>query len=301
MNISSANKNAECVVCRESASYLLFSHRHIEVMKCRICELVYVLPRNTQTTAASRNNGWGTGFNGSQYIDEVFVRRHSFWSDYWRRQLLRIEQLIDIQKPRLLDIGCGVGQFMLAAREFGWDPVGVEISKDQALYANRAFDLEVAADAFERVDFDPSSFDIVTLWSVLEHLRDPRFVMEKIRAILRPSGIVVIRTPNHESLISILAAATHKLTRGRYLLPIYSNDHLFRFSELSLRNLLTITGFETLRLGQDDNLGVMLARMHLNKYRNPRKFALSLIHPAARLVNRQNQLLVFGKPTTNFI
>jgi cyclopropane fatty-acyl-phospholipid synthase-like methyltransferase len=78
---------------------------------------------------------------GGDYMQKVFIDNHDFWLNYWSHQVDRIRPLLGTANPRLLDIGCAMGHFLLAAREAGWQVVGVELSKRQADYARNVFNL----------------------------------------------------------------------------------------------------------------------------------------------------------------
>ena len=156
--------------------------------------------------------------------------------------------------------------------------------------------LDVYASRFEELNLEPASFDLVTLWGVLEHVSNPRDFLSGARRLLKPAGLLALQTPNQGSLITLLAAVGYSLSAGRYLLPVYSHEHLFRFDEKALRRLLAWTGFETLRIEQYDNLHVMLTRMSLAPHAFLRKVVLAVIHLLAAWIGRRNQLLAYARP-----
>ena len=147
---------------------------------------------------------------------------------HWQQRLQRIEALLG-RTGRLLDIGCAVGQFQLAAEARGWTTVGIEPSVPQSDYPRRHFQLDVRTAIWETATFDDGEFDLITAWSVLEHVRDPAGFLRQIRRWLKPAGLLALQTPNQASLIADLAGWGYRLSWGRYLLPIYSAEHLYRF------------------------------------------------------------------------
>ncbi len=97
---------------------------------------------------------------------------------------IRLDTLAERQPPgrRLLDIGCGKGQFVGVAREVGWDAWGVEFDEGAVETARHAGSQTVFAGSLDHPDL-PAVFDVITLWDVIEHLQDPRGVLAQA---LRP-------------------------------------------------------------------------------------------------------------------
>jgi 2-polyprenyl-3-methyl-5-hydroxy-6-metoxy-1,4-benzoquinol methylase len=148
----------------------------------------------------------------------------------------------------------------------------------------------------EDSNFPAHSFDVITLWSVIEHVNDPKAVMSIVNELIKPGGVVVVKTPNQDSLITLLARWSYILSAGRYLLPVYSDDHLYRFSEPTLRKLLQVTNFNVMNIVQDDNLEVMKTRMQLYPHYNFYKLAMGIVHAIAKPIHKENQLLAYARP-----
>jgi SAM-dependent methyltransferase len=102
--------------------------------------------------------------------------------------------------PRLLDIGCAYGPFLVAAREAGFSPVGIDPAEDAVLYVRETLKLEVRQGFFPETSLPPlgedHGFDVVSLWYVVEHFRDPRRVLAEIRRLLKPGGVLAFSTPS---------------------------------------------------------------------------------------------------------
>jgi SAM-dependent methyltransferase len=138
---------------------------------------------------------------------------------------------------RVLDIGCGTGEFLAAMRRLGWDTHGVEPNEGAAAYAREKLGLDVRADDLQNLDLPDCSFDLVTLWTVLEHLHDPGSVLRTARRILRPSGLLIISIPDIQSL----DARCFGTSWVGYDTP----RHLYVFSRDNIRSLLAQAGFAT--------------------------------------------------------
>lgn len=136
----------------------------------------------------------------------------------------------------LLEIGCAVGLFLVAARDAGWRAVGYERSAWAAAYGRQHYGLDIVIADGSVAPFEPSSFDVVAMWDVLEHVLDPAQIIASARDWLRPQGLLVLSTVNAGSLAARLAGE-----RWRHLAPPH---HLQYFSRRSLRHLLATHGFD---------------------------------------------------------
>ena len=159
--------------------------------------------------------------------------------------LMQAETLVG-HKGTLLDIGAGRGELLQAAIQLGWKVVGIEPSSTFAAHAATISGAEVRREPVERCNFASSSFDVVILAAVLEHLYNPDETIKEISRILRPGGALFLDVPNERGLYFMLGNLYQKL-RGRdwvvNLAPTFSPYHVFGFSPKSLRSLLAKHGF----------------------------------------------------------
>ncbi len=103
-------------------------------------------------------------------------------------------------RGRLLDVGCGSGQFLHSMRELGWDISGVEPDPHALRVARDRLGSCVAQGSLDTVSTASDRFEAITLYHVLEHVPDPVRTLQACRRLLSPSGSLVIVTPNLESL-----------------------------------------------------------------------------------------------------
>jgi len=99
---------------------------------------------------------------------------------------------------RLLDVGCGSGNFLDAAAKCGFDASGMDISSRMAAISTTK-GLNVRYGTAETIRTTPSSFDIVTFWDVLEHVPDPQTFLSTVGRMLAHRGIVAFSVPNFNS------------------------------------------------------------------------------------------------------
>lgn len=151
------------------------------------------------------------------------------------------------RKGRLLDVGVGRGENLMAAIAAGWECEGVEPSETFADHVERVSGTKIWRAAIEDCDIPTERFDIVLLSAVLEHLYDPDLVIKKIAEVLRPGGFVLLDVPNEKGLFFKVGNMYQKV-RGRQwcvnLAPTFSPFHVFGFSPRPLRKLLAKHGLE---------------------------------------------------------
>jgi SAM-dependent methyltransferase len=137
---------------------------------------------------------------------------------------------------RLLEVGCGTGDFLAEARAAGFDVAGVEVSADAARAARaRVGEAAVRVGELEDVAGQLGTFDVCVLWDVLEHARNPLHLLRTVRALLRPGGVLALATPSLDSWSARLLGE-----RWMEIKP----EHLFYFDRRTLQGALFRTGFE---------------------------------------------------------
>lgn len=185
---------------------------------------------------------------------------------------------------RLLDVGCAAGLFLEAMQSYsGWQVEGVELNASAAHATSERLGIPVFAGPFEHARYPDASFDAVTLWDVLEHFHDPLTSLRELRRIIKPGGVVFIRTPNAASYVARLC--------GRYWSGYDLPRHMTIFDANTLDLALARAGFSTpvimytsgsylaalhsLRWALDDRRSPLAARVHRVLY-----------HPLMRLLLR---------------
>jgi len=148
---------------------------------------------------------------------------------------------------KLLDVGVGRGELVIAAKERGWDVEGVEPSETFADYAEKHTGIKIWRQPVEDLDLPNDEFDLVVLSAVLEHLYDPDQVIKNLSGALKRGGLLYLDVPNEKGLYFFVGNAYQRL-RGRKwcvnLAPTFSPFHVFGFSPGSLKILLRKYGLE---------------------------------------------------------
>ncbi len=146
-----------------------------------------------------------------------------------------VAQSVHPRSPgKILDIGCGDGSFLIAARARGWNVYGTELNLDGLSDPQ----LAVVSTIGDAQQFAP--FDCITLWHSLEHFVDPRQAIHDLHPLLAPHGTLIVAVPNAYGFQARLF--------GTHWLALDVPRHLTHFSKTSLQLLLTQNGFKPSRL-----------------------------------------------------
>jgi 2-polyprenyl-3-methyl-5-hydroxy-6-metoxy-1,4-benzoquinol methylase len=154
----------------------------------------------------------------------------------------------------LLDIGCGTGNFLAAARDRGYGVTGIELDRNAARFAKerlglqRVFPLTIAEFGEQRAG---ERFDVVTFFEVLEHQAAPVEFLQKVKACLRRGGMIALSVPNRERWLT-----------GTDVLD-YPPNHFLRWNAAALRRFLSAQGFEVLSI-QEQPAGIAHTAQMIN-------------------------------------
>src|SRR5467141_3029220 len=150
--------------------------------------------------------------------------------------------LADTLAPRggkLLDIGCGTGNLLAAAREAGYDVTGIELDRNAARFAKERLGLQnilpLSISEFAE-QHKGERFDVVTFFEVLEHQAAPVEFLQKVKACVRPGGVIALSVPNRERWLT-----------GPDVLD-YPPNHFLRWNAVALKKFLNTQGFDVLSI-----------------------------------------------------
>jgi 2-polyprenyl-3-methyl-5-hydroxy-6-metoxy-1,4-benzoquinol methylase len=150
---------------------------------------------------------------------------------------------------RLFDIGAGSGEFLNCARLAGFEVHGNEISNAAIRMARQLYGIELSPLPFGEKQ-QPSSFDVVTMWGLLEHLPNPRAMLQRTLEMLRPGGVLFAYTPGRCGYdhIALTIASISRSRWTRLLDRRITLAHLQMFTAKGMRRILELLGFEILHL-----------------------------------------------------
>lgn len=236
--------NVPCPICKSTKSRHLFwtkdyvfrvSEHHFGVRRCEECGGGYLSPRPSPEAIG-------------EYYPEAF-----YWSwegadgkldwaeivDKRRLQLAsKAEWLSNLSPGRLLDIGAQKGEFIWYMQQKGWDVQGVEFDPK----VPNPVGLPIRYGDFLEMDFSGQTFDVVTLWAVLEHVYNPAQFIEKASKLLRTGGHLVVLVTNLNSI------------QSRYYRSDDFPRHLTLFTRSSVEALCEPYGFKMQRVRTDQDI-----------------------------------------------
>lgn len=180
-------------------------------------------------------------YESEDYISHTDTRRNLLEQVYHtirKRALKKKLNLINSfqnEEQNLLDVGCGTGDFLKTAQENNWHVLGIEPNPDARKIANSKTNNSVY-DSAKLNQFESNSFDVITLWHVLEHLPNLEEHLQIFNRLLKPNGHLVIAVPNYKSY----DAKYYKSFWAAYDVP----RHLWHFSQTGIKLLVQGFGFK---------------------------------------------------------
>lgn len=236
----------QCQLCGSRERTLKFTDGPFAVMRCSSCSLVYVTPRlSGQALVDVYDEGYWKSADPKSRGYADYAREAALYLRTFEKRMALVAGWLR-PASRVLDVGCAAGYFLRVAQRHGHDVYGVELSPAISREAVAALGAErihtgTLDEAIAGKGFAPGSFDLVTMWDVVEHLPDPQHVLRAIRTLLKPDGALLIETQN-------VASRWARLLGKRW--HHYKHDeHLYHFDPVTIRRLLDDCGFRVRSLG----------------------------------------------------
>lgn len=227
-----------CPLCG-SASFSAFAEEwSLQIVRCSDCGLSYINPRVRESQ------------KHYQIVDDAFIQDK--YGDIIAGKKLHTRdknytehvRILKKYKPegKLLDIGSGYGWFLNKAKTGGWELHGVEPSAPLAAQARKNFGLDITNSYLTPDTFPENTFDIVTIIDVIEHIPNPNDYLPIVRKILKPDGVLMIKTPNlYWNNFKYLVL--RKILKRKNFDVYDPREHIIQYSQKSLKLLLNNNGF----------------------------------------------------------
>lgn len=184
-------------------------------------------------------------YESENYISHTDSKRNLFENLYHLVRSISLKKKLNLInantliEKKLLDIGCGTGDFLLTAKQNGWDVSGIEPNKKARAIANEKINNKVFDTEYLSM-FEEHSFDVISLWHVLEHLPNLEAHILKLKELLKPDGTLIIAVPNHNSY----DAKHYKECWAAYDVP----RHLWHFNRDAIRKLVSKFNFNVIKI-----------------------------------------------------
>ena len=201
------------------------------IAECSGCGVLRTLPELTDEQL------------GQYYPEEYWgsAEPSQKWIDSSQSEKTRFVSRCGLTGGKILDVGCGGGFFLRALDATRWDRFGVEQGTEAAKAAERAIGAgRVVAGTMDRLPWPDSSFDVVTLWSALEHTNQPLTNLREARRVIKPGGTLIVQVPN-------AASYQARFFAGDWF-ALDAPRHRYHFALPLLDRLLSETGFKVYRV-----------------------------------------------------
>ena len=231
-----------CPVCSSNNIVFVFtaedhlqSHENFRIYECHNCHLRFTNPRPDDDQLSSY-------YNSEEYISHtdkgtsVVNRIYKLARQFTLRSKRNLIEQVTANRT-LLDVGCGTGHFISYCNRFDWNVTGVEpndLARKEAKEVSNTTIYQQLADINQR------TFDIISLWHVLEHITDLDQTVIKLKSLLAPKGKIIIAVPNYEAY----EATTFNQFWAAYDVP----RHLYHFSRKSMAELMKKHGLKIVKI-----------------------------------------------------
>lgn len=217
----------DCPLCRSGAARAHHDEAGVRYFRCAACGFVFLHPvPSAEDLERLYQEEHGATFHHAAEIAGAFEKRRE------AEHRLRIVggDLRSAPDRSALEVGCGAGYLLDRLRAGGWSVVGTELSDAYIRHARERLGLDV------RRQTPPGPFGALLAFNVLSHVPDPAAAARSWRRLLRPGGVLVLETGN--------AAEVEPSRVG----PFGAPEHVWHFSEPTLRKLLSDAGFDDVRI-----------------------------------------------------
>lgn len=235
-------KSEKCNLCGSNHSDYLFTKNFYPIVRCRECGLTYAISGKNTYLEDYYNEGYFKGertkygyvdyYNDKEYLIYNFKR-------YWKK----IEK--HINSGRVLDVGCATGLFLECAGS-NWQRYGLEVSKHASKIAQDSIGSTIETCQLLEVPWQNESFDLITMWDVLDHLSNPLENLLKCCQLLKTQGIFILNVGDISALFA-------KICGKRWYIMI-PPTHLYFFNKRTITALLNKAGFEILKIERPGKL-----------------------------------------------
>jgi len=171
----------------------------------------------------------------------AYLKEKPLLIPYFKKKLACIERIIP--KGKLLEVGCGYGFFLEAAKGTPFDVEGIDVSRAAVAYAKKhggkARVLSIKSNSYPK-----NSFEVVVAFQLIEHLRNPATFFRTVYGVIKPGGMVLFTTPNEGGYLRMLL--------GKQWMGFRHREHLYFFSPKTITVLLTRAGFTDIQTCDDE-------------------------------------------------
>ncbi len=215
-----------CLLCGSNALIPMKGYENTFLVRCSSCRFVFCKRKPTNDELKVHY----ASYPRTNAISEITVRRY--------------DALLDTFEPyrktnNIIDVGCGDGFFLEAAKKRKWNVFGTEFSQE-AIDACIKRGIQITASPLDPNHYKRDFFDVITSFEVIEHINSPQNELKSFRSILRTGGVVYLTTPNFNSI-------SRNFLKSKWNIISYP-DHLSYYTRSTLKSLFKKSDFKLIKI-----------------------------------------------------
>lgn len=236
-----------CFLCKKNNFNVVYELKSRQILECQNDGLFFSKEKDPRTEFYGKN----------YYQNSPYSTFFNLNERYFLKKLEKIKEITGENKPTILDVGCGWGNFLGALQHEKINYLGIDTS-DEAIRICRSKNLNVKKTILQDlVKENPGKFSAITMFQVIEHLEDPLPLLVTAKKLLKKNGIILLTTPNNNSPLRKLFAANWSV----YDEP----SHFVFYNKQTLKETLIRAGFKNARIRTDTirflSLGYILNKL----------------------------------------
>jgi 2-polyprenyl-3-methyl-5-hydroxy-6-metoxy-1,4-benzoquinol methylase len=220
------------------------------------------------------------GYGRQDYLSPITVKRYHELLDGFEKYR---------KTGKILDVGCGIGLFLVEAQKRGWEVYGTEFT-DKAIEICEKNGIRMQQGKLDPTWYKEGMFDIVTSFEVIEHINNPVEEVRNINKILRPGGLFYFTTPNFNALERYFLKADYNI--------IGYPEHLSYYTKHTVNYLLTNNGFKKMKI-QTTGISLTRIKTSINSKSTESYVSATSTDEKLRTSLEKNKLSLFLKKSMN--
>ena len=235
-----------CPLCKTLDQQTVCTISHRTIVSCKHDGLLFVNPplsdREIQVMYNERYFD-SDAFRGNTCIGYyAYIDEHPLLLSYFQNKITELERLG--LKGKLLEIGCGHGFFLEAAKKSKFTAIGIDISKYAVKYAQKTTKVDARVMDLHKATFKKNTFAVVAAFQLIEHVQNPVTFLAAAHQLMKPGGTILLATPDAGGYLHTLL--------GSHWLSFKHREHLFFFSRKTMKQTLEQAGFTDIRFYKDE-------------------------------------------------
>ncbi len=262
-----------CPVCKSPKTALILNQIDKQIYHCKKCKSKFLKTNKKQNLKNTYNKSYFNEEYKQQY-GKTYLEDKDNILKLADQRLSIISKILNgkTKNKKILDIGCAYGFFLEKALAFNFKPSGLEIEKSAVRYIKKRLKIEIIHKDFLKYGFN-ETFDVITLWYVLEHFPEPDRVISKILTILKPQGLLCLSMPNANGPF-------YRFNKKEWL-NRHPDDHFIDYSIKGIQQFLKNKGYVLIKK--------RMGGFHPERYARFPRFLL----PFFRLLNKRDTMELY--------